>query len=180
MPGGGVEPPSPRYECGASPAMLTGHVRSRPGDLHTASPAYKAGALLSMLGGRCWCLPEELHLAPPLYQSGVPLPELGGRSGLPRLNRTTAKALRRGSAASPSVGRCLAAIVGVEPTRIAFVARAPNSLGPWRCWWRSVDSNHNQALMRRPHLPMCYSAGIGCGYRNCTYDMRLMRPLFCY
>ena len=122
----------PRYECGASPAMLTGHVRSRPGDLHTASPAYKAGALLSMLGGRCWCLPEELHLAPPLYQSGVPLPKLGGRSGLPRLNRTTAKALRRGNAASPSVGRCLAAIVGVEPTRIAFVARAPNSLGLWR------------------------------------------------
>ena len=169
-----------RYECGASPAMLTGHVRSRPGDLHTASPAYEAGALLSMLGGRCWCLSDELHLAPPLYQSGVPKPELGERSGLPRLNRTTAKALRRGSAASPSVGRCLAAIVGSRTYAHRVRSTSPEFPRAMAKSWRSVDSTHNQALMRRPHLPMCYSAGIGCGYRNCTYDMGLMKPLFCY
>jgi hypothetical protein len=178
VPGGGVEPPSPRYECGASPAMLTGHVRSRPGDLHTASPAYKAGALLSMLGGRCWCLPEELHLAPPLYQSGVPLPELGGRS--PEVESNNRK--------SPSEGQCRQSI-GREMfgrhSRSRTYAHRVRSTSPefpraMANWWRSVDSNHNQALMRRPHLPMCYSAGIGCGYRNCTYDMRLMRPLFCY
>jgi hypothetical protein len=88
-----------------------------------------------------WCQSKDLRLPVILTKDATRYLVLTGKlASTDRVERSHA-ILRRDRAEVRRRGDEMASLDGVEPSRIAFVAQAPNSLGPARCWWCRPDSN---------------------------------------